>query len=460
MTQDPTRREFLAATALTSAAGAALLHGCASASDGAARRSRRPAVSGPLTGAEPVSRVRVGMIGTGSRGSTHVRLLLLMDDVEIVAVADPHVPSAQRAEKACADAGKPEPTLYTDDDHGYRKILERDDVDAVVISSPWKWHHPQGTEAMRAGKHAFIEVPLGLSLDELWDLVETSEATGRHCMMLENVNYGRDELMTLNLCRQKVFGELLHGEAAYIHDLRSQMNDVGWGTGSWRTAYHAKTQGNLYPTHGLGPVAQYMNLDRTDDRFDTLVSYSSPALGRNLYAKNELAEDNPHRKLDYTCGDLSSSLIRTQLGRTILVQYDTTSPRPYTRHNLIQGTGGCLCGFPTRLAVEAWGDYHHWIEGDALDEVREKYEHPLWKRMGREAEAAGGHGGMDYIMLRRIIECLKNGDPMDQSVYEGASWSAVRPLSEKSVNNGGAPVTFPDFSRGRYRQIKPLAVIA
>ncbi len=400
------------------------------------------------------------MIGVGDRGSTHVRLINRMPDAEITAMADPHVPAARRAEDACARAGKPKPALFTDGDHDYRRLLDRDDVDAVIISTPWRWHEPQGVAAMRAGKHAFIEVPLAITVDDIWSLVETSEATGRHCMMLENVNYGRDELLTLNLCRQHVFGELTHGEASYIHDLRFQMKDVDWGTGSWRTAYHAHTNGNLYPTHGLGPVAQYMNLDRTDDRFDTITSMSSPALGRNRYAREQLPEGHPYRQLAYTCGDMSTSIVRTQLGRTILVQYDTTTPRPYTRHNLIQGTRGCLAGFPTRIAVEGWGDTHHWIEGDALDEVRAKYEHPLWRRMGREAEAAGGHGGMDFIMLRRVVECLKAADPMDQTVYEGASWSVVRPLSEASVAAGGKPMAFPDFSRGRYRQIAPLGIVS
>lgn len=279
-------------------------------------------------------------------------------------------------------------------------------------------------------------------------------------MMLENVNYGRDELFALNLCRQGVFGELTHAEAAYIHDLRSQMKDVDWGTGSWRTAYHAQVNGNLYPTHGLGPVAQYMNLDRTDDRFDAITSMSSPALGRSKYAQEHLPEGHPHRELGYICGDMSTSIIRTELGRTIMIQYDTTSPRPYTRHNLIQGTNGCLAGFPTRLAVEEWGNYHTWIEGEALEDVRAKYEHPLWIRMGQEAEAAGGHGGMDYIMWRRIVECLRQGVPLDQTVYEGASWSAVRPLSVQSVADGGQPIPFPDFTRGKYKSIAPIGIVA
>ncbi|MEO0514190.1 MAG: Gfo/Idh/MocA family oxidoreductase [Planctomycetota bacterium] len=456
MNPETTRREFITHAAVASAAGVAMMAGlptrvaaaeAATASDGLFR-------------AAPVPHVRVGLIGVGDRGGTHARLILGMNDIEIRAVADPHAPAAQRIRASARAAGKPEPTLYTDGEHDYRKLLERDDIDAVIISTPWKWHEPQGVEAMRAGKHAFIEVPLGLSVDEMWSLIETSEQTGVHCMMLENVNYGCDELLALNLCRQQIFGDLLHAEAAYIHDLRSQMNDVEWGTGSWRTAYHAHTQGNLYPTHGLGPVAQYMNLGRTDDRFDVITSMGSPALGRNLYAQEHLPDGHPHRAMNYTCSDMNTSVIRTAMGRTIMVQYDTTSPRPYTRHNLIQGTRGCLASFPSRVAVEGWGDTHDWIEGEAFAEMEAKYEHPLWTRMGEEAKKAGGHGGMDYIMLRRIVECLQAGEPMDQTVYEGADWSVVRPLSEASANAGGTPMAFPDFTRGRYIQISPLAIVS
>lgn len=457
MTDETTRREFLARTALLTAASAVTWN--AGPARGQAGQDALLAEDG-LFRSTPLKHVRFGMIGVGDRGSTHVRLINLMPDAQIVAVADPHPPAAERAAAACRDAGKADPTLYTDSDEAYRQLLERDDIDVVIIATPWRWHHPQGVEAMRAGKHAFIEVPLALTADDIWDLVETSEQTQRHCMMLENVNYGRDELMALNLCRQNIFGELIHAEAAYIHDLRSQMNDVEWGTGSWRTEYHAKVNGNLYPTHGLGPVAQCMNLDRTEDRFDAITSMSSPAMGRPKYAREHLAQGHPHRDLDYICGDMSTSIIRTRLGRTIMIQYDTTSPRPYTRHNLIQGTNGCLAGFPTRIAVEDWGDTHTWIEGEALEEVRAKYEHPLWVRMGHEAEAAGGHGGMDYLMLRRIVECLRDGDAMDQTVYEGASWSVVRPLSIDSVAGGGKPIEFPDFTSGRYKSIAPLAIIS
>jgi hypothetical protein len=203
-----------------------------------------------------------------------------------------------------------------------------------------------------------------------------------------------------------------------------------------------------------------MNCDRTDDRFDAIVSMSSPALGRKKFAEANFPEGHPRRQMNYICGDMSTSIIKTHMGRTIMVQWDTTTPRPYTRHNLIQGTNGVFAGFPTRLALEGRGSYHEWTQGDAMKEVYAEFEHPLWQRMGEEAARVGGHGGMDFIMNSRIVECLRNGEPMDQNVYEGASWSAVRPLSDWSVARGGRPAEFPDFTRGKWRGTEPLGIIA
>lgn len=455
-----TRREFLK---LAGGLSAGLMLGTTGCSGQAKPRSQKPlaaAGSAEALAAEPIDTVRIGMIGTGDRGVQHIDKLVKIRHAEIVAIADPYMKAAKRGQEMCVEAGHTAPDLYTDGEYGYRKMLEREDIDAVWISTPWRWHCPQGVDAMLAGKHALIEVPMALTIDELWELVDTCEKTGRHCMMMENVNFGRDELLALNLCRQGVLGELTHGEASYIHDLRYQMKDVDHDTGSWRTGYHARENGNLYPTHGLGPVAQYMNIDRTDDRFDSMVSMSSPALGRQKFADAHFPADHPRRQARYISGDMSTSLIKTHLGRTIMVQWDTCTPRPYSRHNLIQGTNGVFAGFPTRLALEGRGSYHHWTQGEAMREVYDEFEHPLWARMGEEAERAGGHGGMDFIMNSRIIECLRGGGPMDQNVYEGASWSAVRPLSAWSVAHGGKPIAFPDFTRGKWQGTSPQGIVS
>jgi predicted dehydrogenase len=332
-------------------------------------------------------------------------------------------------------------------------MLKQDNIDIVVISTPWEWHTPMCVHTMQAGKHAFTEVPAAVTAEECWQLVDTAEKTQRNCMMLENVCYGREELMVLNMCRQGLFGELTHGEGAYIHNLRGQMRQYPRGTGSWRTPHHAKRNGNLYPTHGLGPVAQYMSINR-GDRFDYLTSVSSPALGRQDFAEHHLPEDHPFRKLKYICGDMNTSLIKTVKGRSIVVQHDTTTHRPYDRVNLIQGTKGTFRGYPNRIAIEK----HGWEED--LKPYYEKYDHPLWKRMGEEAKKAGGHGGMDFLMLWRLIYCLRNEEPLDQDVYDAAAWSAIGPLSEESVANRSNSVDFPDYTRGVWKTAEPLGIVS
>jgi predicted dehydrogenase len=320
-------------------------------------------------------------------------------------------------------------------------------------------------KAMNSGAHAFVEVPIATTIEDMWKIINTSEKTRKHCMMMENVNYGRDELMYLNMCRKGVIGDFLHAEAAYIHELRFQMEEQERGTGSWRTHQYAKGRGNLYPTHGLGPVAQYMNLARGDDNFNTLISYSTPALGRKLYAEKNYPANHKWNKLDYKNGDLNTSIIKTSVGRTIMVQWDETSPRPYSRHNLIQGTKGTLAGFPTRVALEGGVEgvtknHHSWAQGKDLEVLYEKHDHPLYKRLGALAKKMGGHGGMDFMMRYRIIECLRNGKPLDQNMYEGCFWSAVTPLSAKSIEDGGAPQRFPDFTRGNWKTTNPLSIIS
>jgi hypothetical protein len=438
MTRRTTRREFLGSVGAIGA-GAALAQSVA-----------------PREQVAPLETVRVGLIGLGARGSFHLKLLLLLEGVEVKAIGDIHAPSAEESAAYCVGQGRARPELYTRGDRDYQRMLGRDDLDLVLIATPWRWHTPMAVDAMKAGKHALIEVPAAVTLDECWELVDTQEASGRHCMMLENVCYGREELMVLNMCRQGLFGELTHGEAAYIHDLREQMHDLERGTGSWRTPEQTIRNGNLYPTHGLGPIAQYMGINR-GDRFDYLVSMSSAPLGRALYAKEHFPEDHPRNQVKYVCGDMNSSLIRTEKGRTILLQWDETTPRPYSRLNLIQGTRGIFSGYPDRVAIEGRGPTHEWQD---LEAYRREFEHPLWKKVGGEAESAGGHGGMDFVMLYRVAYCLRNGLPLDQDVYDAASWSVVSALSEKSVANRSLPLDFPDFTRGRYRTRAPLPVVS
>lgn len=417
--------------------------------------------------------VRVAVIGLGAqRGMYQARLFAAIPDCELVAVCDMREePTREIADYYAQETGH-RPAAYHGSAVAYLHMLEEVRPDAVFIYTPWEVHAETAIAVMEHGAHAFVEVPLATTTEDLWRVVDASERTQQHCMMLENVNYGREELLFLHMVRMGLIGELLHGEAAYLHDLRHQMEGETHGCGSWRTYHYAVRNGNLYPTHGLGPVAQYMNLGRGEDMFDRLVSFSSPSLGRAAYARRHFPPEHRWNQLEFCCGDVSSSLIRTRRGRTILVQWDETSPAPYDRKNLIRGTEGTLAGFPLRIAGEkispaclnAEADraegWRQWYTGEqAQKDIYARYEHPLYRRLGATAEKLSKHGGMDYIMLCRVIECLHRGEALDQNVYEGALWSAVGPLSEKSVHEGGAPQLFPDFTRGDWLRTAPLPII-
>ena len=417
--------------------------------------------------AQAKATIKAAFIGLGYRGNDHLRNFASLPGTEVVALCDLYQDNveAKLAILNQIDQHKQHQKVktYWGDENRWREMLEEVAPDVVFISTNWTNHAPMAIASMENGAHAFVEVPLATSMEDLWTIVNTSERTQKHCMMLENVNYGRDELLFLNLCRKGYIGELLHAEAAYIHELRWQMKEEERGTGSWRTFHYAHGRGNLYPTHGLGPVAQYMNLARGEDTFKSLVSFSSPARGRSLYAKKNFSKEHKWNQLDFTNGDLNTSLVKTQLGRTIMIQWDETSPRPYTRHNLVQGTLGTLAGFPTRVAREGGvegitKDHHWWVQGKQMQMLYEKYDHPLYKRLNNSTKNSG-HGGMDGIMMYRIVECLQKGHPLDQNVYEGALWSAVGPLSAISIAQEGMLQKFPDFTRGEWNETDPLEII-
>ncbi len=459
------RRNFIKKSSLSAAAIAAapLL---ANEINGLTKRPAMASYMGDFA-APKLATIRAAFIGVGARGPGHLQFFASLPGTEVVAISDLYEDLAKKwgtkAKEIGGSTRHQEVKLYYGKEDSWIKMLDEVKPDVVFISTNWKNHAPMAITSMKKGAHAFVEVPIGVTVDEMWSIVDTSEATQKHCMMMENVNYSRDELMFLNMCRQDVIGEAIHAEAAYIHELRFQMEEQERGTGSWRTHHYANRNGNLYPTHGLGPVAQYMNLGRGDDSFGSLVSFSTPAMGRSLYAKKNYAADHKWNQLDYKGGDLNTTILKTKMGKTVMVQWDETSPRPYSRLNLIQGTKGALAGFPTRIALEggvpgATKNHHQWAQGDQLVEIREKYDHPLYKRLN-DATKDTGHGGMDGIMMYRIVECLQKGLPLDQNVYEGCFWSAVSPLSERSVASGGSPQQFPDFTRGNWKTTKPLSII-
>lgn len=454
------RRDFLK----TAAAGIAAWGGVRGAS-GAGQNPSDP--GHPATGTNVVGLitpklevVRFGMVGVGSRGTGQLKGLLLLEGVEVRAVCDIDPVALAGAVKLVKGSRGTEAAAYGDGPEAFRKLLERDDLDAVLIATPWNWHVPIAVAAMEAGKHAFVEVPAAATLEDCWRLVETAEKTRRHCMMLENCCYGRDELMVLNLCRQGLFGDLLHGEGAYLHDLRFQLKSPHHSEGLWRPWEATKHNGNLYPTHGLGPVAQYLGINR-GDRFGTMVSMSNAARGLAAYAEEaNLAPDNPYRKAKFICGDMNTSIVKTARNRTILVQHDTFNARPYSRLNLIQGTKGIFAGYPNRISIEGRTPDDEWDLD--MNKWYAEYDHPLWKAAtGATSGATGlGHGGMDHVMRWRLVECLRKGLPLDQDVYDAAAWCVIGPLSEKSVAQGGAPVDIPDFTRGAWKTTAPLGVVS
>ena len=339
---------------------------------------------------------------------------------------------------------------------------ERPDIDAVYIATPWNWHVPMAVRAMERGKAALVEVSAAVTVADCWRLVDTSERTQRHCVMLENCCYGENELFVLNLARAGVFGELTHAECAYLHDLRGVLFSLG-SEGDWRRDYHEHLNGNLYPTHGLGPVAQYLGIGR-GDQFKFLVSVSSPERSLTKYRDEQHPNGGKHVAEKYVCGDMNTSIIKTELGRTIMIQHDVVSPRPYSRINALYGTGGTFFDYPARLALNTPKTYglkstgpHEWLADPDLAVMREKFTHPLWKKLADRAKG-GGHGGMDFVMNWRLLDCLRQGITPDSVVYDAAAWSCVLDASVRSVSAGSMPVNIPDFTRGLWKSISPLGI--
>lgn len=442
------RRDFLkigAVAGLGTALGSLSLSGCAGARiRGEARSEFRVSSIDP---------VRIGFVGVGGMGSAHVKNYLNIEGVEIRAVCDIVESKVARIQDWVVKAGQPKPAGYSRGETDFKRMCEQEDLDLVFTATPWRWHVPVCVAAMENGKHAATEVPAAVTLDECWQLVETAEKTGLHCIMMENCCYGRSELMVLNMVRKGLLGELLHAECGYLHDLRA-LKFSNEGEGLWRPAHSIKRNGNLYPTHGLGPVAQCMNINR-GDRFDYLVSMSCNSRGLNLYAAKKFGSDHPQAKQKYVLGDVNSSLIRTVNGKTIILIHDCDTPRPYSRINLVQGTNGIFQGYPDRIYIDERSPHHQW---ESIENYQEEYEHPLWKTLTEKAKGKG-HGGMDYIEDYRLIQCLRTGSPLDMDVYDAAALSVVSELSECSVANKGRPVDFPDFTRGKWKINPPLGIV-
>jgi predicted dehydrogenase len=419
------------------------------------RPTQNPSVMGLKV--PPIPKVRIGVIGCGSRGLGLLYQFnaLCPDMASIVALCDVREPRIQICMDYLQAHGNERPETYTGSLDTWKKMTERDDIDLVIVATPWEDHVPMSVHAMQQGKHVGVEVPAAYTLEGCWELVDTAEETQRNCIMLENVCYGDEELWLLHMAQAGVLGTLNYAEAAYIHDLREGLFRKN-SYNNWRLQHHVERDGNLYPTHGLGPVAQYMDIQR-GDTFEFLVSMGSPQNALSEYAQT-LDTDNPfYGKTDFAHGDINNSLIKTHKGRSILLQHDVVTPRPYDRKNVLSGTKGYHQGYPSRLSLN--GEGHHFLDEQKYAALRDRYRHPIWNELQERIDRhKGGHGGMDFVMAYRILSCFNQGIPQDMDVYDGAAWSVVGPLSRISVENGSIPIPFPDFTRGKWKRNRKLGI--
>jgi len=410
-------------------------------------------------------KLKLAFIGVGLRGTNHLNNALLRDDVEVVAICDVDPNRIDIATKKITEAGQKKPQVFGKDDYDYRNMLQLESIDAVIIATPWLWHTKMAVDSMKAGKYTGLEVSAAQTIEECWDLVNTSEETGSHLMILENVNYRRDVLAVLNMVKQNVFGELLHFRCGYQHDLRAVKFNNGkqpYGGGvefgekalseaKWRTQHSVSRNGDTYPTHGVGPIAAMTDINR-GNRFVSLTSHATKARGLNRYIVNEGGTDHPNASVKFKQGDIITSTVETANGETIIITHDTNSPRPYSLGFRVQGVNGLWEVDGNRIYIEGKSEPHKWDEADAW---LEKYDHPIWKKYGKIATGAG-HGGMDYFVMKAFVESAIDNIAPPMDAYDAAAWSAITPLSEASIANNGEPQDFPDFTRGQWIARKPF----
>ena len=405
--------------------------------------------------APKLDEVRAGFIGLGMRGPTHLGNMTKLEGVSIKALCDIRPDYANKAKESISNTNH-NPTVYSGNEDAWKKLCERDDIDLVFIATPWEMHTPMAIYAMEHGKHVCVEVPAAVTIDECWQLVQTSERTRKHCMMMENCCYDFFELLTLNMARQGFFGDIVHGEGAYIHNLLELNFDKNGYWKMWRLKHNAKRNGNLYPTHGLGPVCQVMNINR-GDKMVSLESKSSIDFMMGARAKELAAKDDFYKPFINASfrGNMNTTSIRTNKGRTIMIQHDVTSPNVYSRIHKIVGTKGTVLKYPLPRVSNGGED---WVSEKEMKSLEEKYQPEIVKKVGELAKQVGGHGGMDFLMDWRTIDILKNGLPLDEDVYDAALWSSISPLSEWSVAHNSNPINIPDFTRGAWKTNVPVDI--
>lgn len=414
-------------------------------------------------------RLRFAMIGTGLRGQSQLGPLLSRDDVDLVAICDTQQVMLDKALSIIEKAGRPKPAVHggNGDVNAWKAVLERKDIDAVMIVTPWEWHAPMAIAAMQAGIAVGCEVVAGITLQDHWDVLRTQQRTGTPYMLLENVCYRRDVMAVLQMVRAGLFGELIHLQGGYQHDLRGVMFNSGnpdepydsgvefgakgFSEAQWRTQHAIDHNGDLYPSHGIGPCAMYANIHR-GNRFTHINAFASKTRGLHDYILKKGGPDHPNAKVKFKLGDVVTTTLRCENGETILLQHDVSLPRPYSLGFRVQGTDGLWMDLNKSVYVEGRGPAHRWQDAQAY---YDEYDHPLWRKYADKA-AGAGHGGMDWFVVHAFVEALKAGEPMPIDIYDAVAWSAITPLSEQSIAEDYRTLAFPDFTEGKWRSRKPI----
>ncbi|NIA29642.1 MAG: Gfo/Idh/MocA family oxidoreductase [Actinobacteria bacterium] len=429
-----TRREFLELSAATTA-GLAL---------------SKKAIAGGA--ADPV---RVGIVGTGRRGKSLLKTMLQIDNIKVPALCDIDRDALSMAQDIAVKAGQPKPQGYSKDEYVFKELMNRDDLDAVIIATPWHWHTPMAVYGMEHGKYVGVEVPAAISLDECWQLVNTHEKTGVPCMMMENWSFRRDNLAILNMIRKGMFGDIVHCHCAHSHDCVDHWFFDTDGKIRWGGEYLLKYNRDQYPTHSLGPVLSWMDIN-CGDSFDYLTSTASDSRGINAYFSRKFGPDHPNAKRKYKQGDIVTTVVRTKKGKTIVINYDMQLPRPYDNRWLIQGTLGLYNEQRNSLyIVDKSPKYHQW---EPFPPYQEKYEHKWWREM-KQKDGSFGHGGTDYLELKLFFDAVRNKTQTPVDVYDSVVMSCIVPLSGESIANGSAPVKCPDFTHGKWETKKPVFAV-
>lgn len=424
--------------------------------------------AGELFASVADTKIKIAMIGVGLRGQNHLDLVLRRNDVELVAICDIDDRMLTRSKEMITKSGKKMPQIFTGDIYAWKKMLEiKGGIDGIIIATPWEWHKEMIIGAIEAGiKYIGSEVMIGITLQDHWDVVKAAEKYRAHVMMLENVCYRRDVMAILNMVRQGLFGEMIHLQGGYQHDLRDvkfndgtkaygggcEIGDKAWSEARWRTHHSIYRNGDLYPTHGIGPIAHCININR-GNRFVNLASFSTKARGLHQHVIKKCGPDHPNAKISFKLGDVVTTSISCANGETILLQHDTNLPRPYSLGFRVQGTEGLWMDLNRGIYIEGkspkphqWDDAKTWLD---------KYDHPLWAKWSKEAQGSG-HGGMDFYVIHSFVESIKRNQPTPMDVYDAAAWSAITPLSEMSIEKGNETIEFPDFTGGQWMYRKPV----